>query len=106
MDDCSLGSGGLQSDPEDCRVIIEELFMVSGGALLLFMIAGIIRILLGPTVPDRVVALDTINTLVISAMILFGAAFKEVIYVDVAIVYALLSYVGTLYIAKYLEGGL
>jgi multicomponent Na+:H+ antiporter subunit F len=38
-------------------------------------------------------------------MILVGAAFEEVIYVDVAIVYALLSYIGTLYIAKYLEGG-
>jgi len=51
------------------------------------------------------VALDTINTLVVAGMILVGAAFEEVIYIDVAIVYALLSYIGTLYVAKYLEGG-
>jgi multicomponent Na+:H+ antiporter subunit F len=57
----------------------------------------------GPTVPDRVVALDTINTLVVAGMILLGAAFEEVIYIDVAIVYALLSYIATLYIAKYIE---
>jgi multicomponent Na+:H+ antiporter subunit F len=60
------------------------------------------RLIAGPTIPDRVVALDTINTLVVAGMILFGAAFEEVIYVDVAIVYALLSYISTLYIASYL----
>jgi len=86
-------------------MIIEELFLITGGFLILFIIAGILRILLGPTVSDRVVALDTINTLVIGSMIIFGAAFKEIIYIDVAIVYASLSFVGTLYIARYLEGG-
>jgi multicomponent Na+:H+ antiporter subunit F len=70
------------------------------------MIFGVIRIVLGPTAPDRVVGLDTINTLVIAVMIILGAAYDEVIYIDVAIVYALLSFVGTLYIAKYLEGDL
>jgi len=38
-------------------------------------------------------------------MVVFGAAFRDVIYIDVAIVYALLSYISTLFIAKYLEGG-
>ena len=64
-----------------------------------------IRIVKGPTAPDRVVGLDTINTIVIVAMVIFGAAFQEVIYIDVAIVYALLSFVSTLFIAKYLQGG-
>ena len=70
---------------------------------MLFMLIALFRLILGPTVPDRVVAMDTINTLVIAGMILFGAAFEEVIYIDVAIVYALLSYIATLYIAKYME---
>ena len=38
-------------------------------------------------------------------MVILGIAFNEVIYVDVAIVYALLSFVTTLFIAKYLEKG-
>jgi len=83
-----------------------SLFLVVGASLLIFMVFSLIRAVLGPTVPDRVVALDTINTLVIASMIILGAAYKCVIYVDVAIVYAVLSFVGTLYIAKYLEGGL
>ncbi|RLG67318.1 MAG: cation:proton antiporter, partial [Methanobacteriota archaeon] len=43
--------------------------------------------------------------IVIVGMVLFGAALREVIYIDVAIVYALLSFISTLFIAKYLEGG-
>jgi len=74
-------------------------------ALLICVILAIIRVVLGPTAPDRIVGLDTINTIVISSMVIFGAAFKEVIYIDVAIVYALLSFISTLFIAKYLEGG-
>jgi len=75
--------------------------------LLLFIpvILAIIRIIKGPTAPDRVVGLDTVNTIVIVGMVLFGAALREVIYIDVAIVYALLSFISTLFIAKYLEGG-
>ena len=74
-------------------------------ALLLCVIMAIIRVIRGPTAPDRVVGLDTINTIVIAGMVIFGAAFQEVIYIDVAIVYALLSFISTLFIAKYLEGG-
>jgi len=65
----------------------------------------LIRLFLGPTPPDRLVGLDTLNTLVIVSMVTLGAAFNEVIYIDVAIVYALLSFVTTLFIAKYIEKG-
>jgi len=73
--------------------------------LSLAVILAVVRIILGPTAPDRVVGLDTVNTIVIVAMVIFGAAFDAVIYIDVAIVYALLSFISTLFIAKYLQGG-
>lgn len=72
--------------------------------LFLAVIMAVIRIVKGPTAPDRIVGLDTINTIVIVSMVIFGAAYNEVIYIDVAIVYALLSFVSTLFIAKYLQG--
>ncbi len=56
-----------------------------------------------PTTPDRAVALDTINTLVVAAMIALGVAYREVLFIDIAIVYALLSFITTLYIARYME---
>jgi multicomponent Na+:H+ antiporter subunit F len=74
--------------------------------LVVLMALATIRLVLGPTAPDRVIALDTVNTLVIASMILFGVVFKEIIFVDVAIVYGLLSFVSTLYIAKYIGGEL
>ncbi|RLF49336.1 MAG: cation:proton antiporter [Thermoplasmata archaeon] len=85
---------------------MSTIFLITGTLLLAYMLIGLLRLALGPTVGDRVVALDTINTLVVAGMILLGAAFKEIIYIDVAIVYALLSFIGTLYIAKYMEGGM
>jgi len=74
--------------------------------LAVLMVLATIRLVLGPTAPDRAIALDTVNTLTIAAMILFGVIFKEIIFVDVAIVYGLLSFVSTLYIAKYIGGEL
>ena len=82
-----------------------SIFIIPVGLLLIFVFLSLVRLILGPTIPDRIVALDTMNTLVVAGMILVGAAYEEVIYIDVAIVYALLSYIGTLYVAKYLEGG-
>ncbi len=64
-----------------------------------------VRLVMGPTVPDRVVALDTMNTFVVAIMIILGAVFDSIVMVDIAIVYAALSFVGTLFIARYIEGG-
>jgi multicomponent Na+:H+ antiporter subunit F len=74
--------------------------------LAVLMALATVRLVLGPTAPDRAIALDTVNTLTIAAMILFGVIYQEVIFVDVAIVYGLLSFVSTLYIAKYIGGEL
>ncbi len=75
-------------------------------ALVALMLLSMVRLLKGPTSADRVVALDAINTLVVAAMIVLGVVFRQIIFIDVAIIYALLSFVGTLYIAKYLGGEL
>lgn len=77
---------------------------VIAGVLGTLLLVCLFRVLLGPTVPDRVVALDALNTMVIALMVVAGLAFRELIYVDVAIVYAMLSFVSTLYVSGYLEG--
>ncbi len=75
-------------------------------AVVIYIIICSFRIILGPTVADRVVGLDTLNTMVIAGMIALGAAMVETLFIDIAIVYAILSFISTLYIAKYLEGGI
>lgn len=83
-----------------------NIWFFTGFILIIWIILAIIRAIAGPTTPDRVVALDTINTLIVAIMIILSVAYKEIVFVDVAIVYAILSFVATLYIAKYLEGGI
>ena len=85
--------------------MIDTAFIITLGILFLPVVFAIIRVVKGPTAPDRVVGLDTINTIIIVAMVVFGFIKNSVIYIDVAIVYAFLSFISTLFIAKYLEGG-
>jgi multicomponent Na+:H+ antiporter subunit F len=86
-------------------MIVELAFGVAAAVLLAYVLVCAVRLGIGPTAADRAVALDTINTLVVALMVLLGAAFDLMIIMDVALVYALLSFVGTLYIARYLEEG-
>ncbi|MBS3781047.1 MAG: cation:proton antiporter [Candidatus Thermoplasmatota archaeon] len=80
-------------------------FYAAALAIALYIIICALRVFLGPSAADRTVALDTINTLVIGGMIALGAAMMETLFIDIAIVYAILSFITTLFIAKYLEGG-
>ena len=78
---------------------------IAVGVFSIYIIISILRVFLGPTAADRTVALDTINTLVVASMVGLSAATLEILFVDIAIVYAILSFITTLFIAKYLEGG-
>ncbi|MFO8051718.1 MAG: cation:proton antiporter [Thermoplasmatota archaeon] len=81
-----------------------DLMLIWTAVIGLSILIALIRLFLGPTSPDRVVALDTVNTLIVGMMIVLGAFYEEVIFIDIAIVYAVLSFVTTLFIAKYIEG--
>ena len=83
-----------------------DVWILTVVCLAVLMALSTVRLVLGPTAPDRAIALDTVNTLTIAAMIIFGVIYQEIIFVDVAIVYGLLSFVSTLYIAKYIGGEL
>ncbi|MDO5844988.1 MAG: monovalent cation/H+ antiporter complex subunit F [Methanocorpusculum sp.] len=85
---------------------MNEIFIYASIIFIILIIACIIRLILGPTNADRMLALDVINILVVIAMILLSVGFRQVIILDVAIVYALLSFVGTLYVAKLITGDL
>jgi len=62
------------------------------------------RLQQGPTAPDRTVAIDTLGTLVVGFCALYAFHTGKVFYLNVAIAWALISFVGTIALAKYLEG--
>ena len=73
-------------------------------AMAVCIIIVVVRIFIGPGAPTRLVAFDTTNTLVVASLVIAGMMFNHAIFIDVAIVYALLSFTMTLYVAKYIGG--
>lgn len=69
--------------------------------LSLSLLISIIRIILGPSLPDRVVALDLISFIVISLITTYAISSGHPVYMDVAIVLALISFLGTIAFARF-----
>ena len=63
------------------------------------------RVVRGPTVPDRVVALDTIATNVVAIAVLFALQTGEGLYVLVSLVLAIIGFISTITVANYLTEG-
>lgn len=83
-----------------------EYFSPVAFVLVALVFLAMVRLVRGPTPADRAVAVDTVNTLMVAVLIILGVVFRQIIFIDVAIVYALLSFVSTLFIAKYIGGEL
>ncbi len=58
-----------------------------------------IRMILGPSVWDRLLSLNLLTSKVIMILVLLAVVFKETYILDLAIVYALLGFVGVMFIA-------
>lgn len=64
---------------------------------------ALVRVVRGPTLPDRVVAVDLIGVSSVCLMVLAVAASKESAFLDAAVVIALLGFLGTVAYARYAE---
>jgi multicomponent Na+:H+ antiporter subunit F len=62
------------------------------------------RIGFGPTAPDRAVAMDILGVILVGFCALLSLLTGRDFYLSVAIAWALLSFIGTIALAKYLEG--
>ncbi|MEN8224695.1 MAG: monovalent cation/H+ antiporter complex subunit F [Bacteroidota bacterium] len=65
-----------------------------------------VRFILGKTIIDRVVALDLLTVSSIGLIVMLAHFFGRAIYIDVSIVYGILSFIGVIVVAKYLEKSL
>lgn len=78
--------------------------MIVFGLVGLGILFAVIRLLKGPTPADRAVSLDTFNIIIIGSIVLLANQFKNSLYLDIAIVYAILAFMETIVYARYLEG--
>lgn len=65
---------------------------------------ALIRLIAGPNIADRVVSLDTLNVTIIGVISLLALAFENSLFLDIAIVYAILAFLETIVFARYMEG--
>ena len=75
--------------------------------LYILLLAGVfclVRIVKGPTAADRVVAIDILGILIVGLCALLGIPTGRSWYIDIGIAWALQSFIGSLALAKYLEG--
>ncbi len=81
------------------------MFAAAAGALLVTLALALARALAGPTVFDRVLALNTIGTVAVLLLAVIGFLTARPEFLDLAIVYGLLNVVGTIAVLKFFRHG-
>ncbi len=82
--------------------MIESAVYCIMGILLLALILTIIRLVKGPSTPDRIVSLDMIGSILIGMVLCLGIVKDNKVYIDVVLIITLILFVGTVAMSKYL----
>ncbi|EIJ33872.1 K+/H+ antiporter subunit F [Thiothrix nivea] len=75
------------------------------GMVSLALLLSLYRLLVGPDVPDRILALDTLYLNTIALLVLFGLMQGSALYFEAALLIAVMGFVGTIALSKYLLRG-
>jgi len=82
-----------------------DIFLVSAIILTFTIFLCLYRVVFGPGVENRLIAANTIGTKTIILLVIIGFIFVRPIFIDISIVYAMITFIATLAIAKYLRRG-
>ncbi|MGA7981515.1 MAG: monovalent cation/H+ antiporter complex subunit F [Chromatiaceae bacterium] len=74
--------------------------MLMGAALLL----GLLRLIIGPRSPDRIIAADTMSVITTTGLAGMAIVLGSSLYLDVALIYGVLAFVAVVAIARAIEG--
>ena len=78
---------------------------VAIGAVVLAMALNLWRMAIGPTRPDRILALDTLSINTIALVMLLDIALGSVVYLEAALILAMMGFVGTVALCKFILSG-
>jgi multisubunit Na+/H+ antiporter MnhF subunit len=81
--------------------LLETVALILLGAS---VVLSLLRLVLGPTSPDRVVAADTLAVMTTSGLVVLAALLGSTLYLDVALIYGTLAFIGVVAIARTIEG--
>lgn len=81
------------------------IFITAAFAILVTMVLSLARAFLGPTVYDRILAVNTFGTKTVLMIAVIGFLTNRPDFLDIALVYALINFIGTVAILKFFEYG-
>ncbi|MDH5589737.1 MAG: monovalent cation/H+ antiporter complex subunit F [Gemmatimonadota bacterium] len=81
------------------------MFAVAAAGILVSMVLAMVRALLGPTVYDRVLAVNAFGTKTVLLIAVLGYLAGRPEFMDLCLVYALINFIGTIAVLKFFEYG-
>ncbi|WP_150302953.1 K+/H+ antiporter subunit F [Pseudomonas saliphila] len=85
--------------------MLHYVILVCLGIMSLATILNMVRLVIGPDMPDRVLALDTLYINAIALIILFGLYLDSDLFFEAALLIAVMGFVGTVAVSRYLLRG-
>ncbi|DAB41060.1 MAG TPA: K+/H+ antiporter subunit F [Sulfurovum sp. UBA12169] len=85
--------------------MLEFVLSVAIGMIVVALFLNVYRLIAGPGIPDRILALDTLYINSIVLLILFGLYLGSTLYFEAALLIAVMGFVGTVALSKYLLRG-
>jgi len=70
------------------------------------MVLTIVRFLKGPLLIDRIIAFDTLSIMGVSLLVILSLYYQRSLYLDIALVFGLISFLGTTIFGRYIEKGI
>ena len=85
--------------------MLSTVAMIVLGVIMLAMVLCLFRLFSGPSVPDRILALDTLFVNVVALLLVLGMVLDTSVYFEAVLLIAMMGFVGTCALAKYLLRG-
>jgi len=89
--------------PEPTLAMPEPVLVIAMAFLLVALVLTLFRLVKGPTMNDRILAMDLTASVAMGFILLYSMVLREGMYFDIAIVIALVSFMGTVAISTYLK---
>lgn len=80
-----------------------SMFAAAAIAVIIAMAMALARAFIGPTVYDRILAVNTTGTLTVVLMAVYGFLDGRPEFLDIALLYALINFIGTVAVTKYVK---
>jgi len=85
--------------------VLETAIMIAMALIILALVLNIWRVVIGPDVTDRILALDTLYINSIALLLLLGIYMSSSAYFEAALLIAMIGFIGTIALCKYLLRG-